>query len=803
MNAAALIAALWRALRRLARTPGFTLTVTGLLAVALAALLTLGSAAWSLLGRPLPYAHAERLVVVQGFAAQMQASIGFAPGLLADLAALPGVEGVGAYDYAPDLFDAQGGRFRNVRIEPRLVELLGGTPQLGRLLRTDDAADAVVLSDAAWRGRFGADPGIVGRSLDFDGTPLRVVGVLAPGLRFPERDTALWRPLALKPAQLAGTEAFGFGAVQAVARLAPGADLAVVREAVSTRLATRPELDAMSKFMGLELRTTSLREWWDAGRSSMLALLAAAGAALLLLLLANVGSLWLARCLGRARELAVSSALGAGAGRLALELAGEVVLVSAAAVALALLAVTPGLYALEALGVLDAARPQLPALDAGTLALGGAAFALLVVTLSIPPVLVARQPQSLALLGQGSRAAGGRAAQRARRLLVALQVGLAVSLLCGAGLLTRSLWKLLEQDVGFQPQGMSLALVEARRHGEVAERRGDAAGAAALAALRDALAGMPGVQHVAAANAPPFSFSESVASARLDDAAGSDVRVHQRDVGRDYFAALGMPLLRGRDLAAGDEAREGGGAIVDQRFADLHFAGRDPLGERIGEAGDEAVRWRRVVGVVPTVRHASLSAQSEQGTLYRFDAQPDLGFGRAFLVLRADLPADELARRVREAAAAHGLRATEVVSMPQRLRETLAVRLPMMGLTAAFAVLGTLLAAVGLFALVSFAVHSRLPEFGIRLALGAPPRRLQGLALREGLRAALPGLALGAFGAFAAGRLLAARLFEVSAVDPVTLAAVAAGALLLVLGACAGPARRAARLDPASTLRHY
>lgn len=799
MNAGALGAVLSRALRRLSRTPGFTLTVTGLLAVALAALLTLGSAAWSLLGRPLPYAHAERLVIVQGFAAQMQASIGFAPGLLEDLAALPGVEGVGAYDYAPDLFDAQGGRFRNVRIEPRLVELLGGTPQLGRLLRTDDAADAVVISDAAWRGRFGADPGIVGRSIDFDGTPLRVMGVLAPGLRFPERDTALWRPLALTPAQRSGAEAFNFGAAQAVARLAPGADLGNVREAVAMRLGTRPELDAMRKFMGLELRVTSLREWWDAGRSSMLALLAAAGAALLLLLLANVGSLWLARCLERARELAVSSALGAGAGRLALELAGEVVLVSAAAVALALLAVTPGLHALEALGALDAERPQLPALDAGTLALGAAAFVLLVVTLSIAPVLVARQPQSLALLGQGSRAAGGRAAQRARRLLVALQVGLAVSLLCGAGLLTRSLWKLLAQDVGFEPQGVTLLLVESRRHD--ADSASDA-GAAALEALRARLAATPGVRRVAAADAPPFSFSESVGSIKLDDSARSDVQVNNREAGAGYFDALGMRVLHGRDFAAGDESREGG-VVVDQRFVDVHLAAREPIGARVAVVDGEVLRWRPIVGVVPTVRHASLAERADKGTLYHFDAQPALSNGRAFLVLRGEVPHGDLSRLAREAAAAQGLRVTDVVSLPQRLRETLAERVPLMALTAAFAALGTLLAAVGLFALVSFAVQRRVPEFGIRLALGAPPRRLQGLALREGLRAAVPGLVLGALGAVAAGRLLAARLFEVSAADPVTLAAVAAGALSLVLLACAAPARRAARLDPASTLRHY
>jgi ABC-type antimicrobial peptide transport system permease subunit len=175
----------------------------------------------------------------------------------------------------------------------------------------------------------------------------------------------------------------------------------------------------------------------------------------------------------------------------------------------------------------------------------------------------------------------------------------------------------------------------------------------------------------------------------------------------------------------------------------------------------------------------------------------------ASLVLRSEVPPQELARQVRAAATASGLRLVDLASIDQRMHETLSSRLPLMGLTAAFAVLGTLLAAVGLFALVAFSVQRRLQEFGVRLALGAAPARLQALALRDGLRAALPGLLLGALGALAVGRLLAHRLFEVSATDPLTLAAVLAGALLLVLFACAVPARRAAKLDPASTLRHY
>jgi putative ABC transport system permease protein len=787
--------------RRLMHSPGFSLVVLAITALAVAALLTLGTAAMSLLWRPLPYVHGERLVQVQGFASQMQASIGFAPGLLDPLAALPGVEAIGVYDYAPPLYDAQGQAFANIRVQPGLADLLGARPQLGRLIQAEDGDDVVVLSDAAWRGRFGADPAVVGRRIDFDGQRLAVVGVLARGFHFPDRSTALWRPLRLTPEQRTGTEAFNFGAVQVLARLAPGISPRGLGAALQAGPGQRPELEPMRQFLGLRLTVTSLREAWDAGRSTQLGLLAAAAGAVMLLLLANLASLWLARCLQRARELAVRSALGASARRMAGELVLEVAVLASGAVLLGLLAVPPGLAMLESLGVLDPDAAHVPMLDASTVAAAVMLGVLLIALLSLAPVWVARRARAEGLLAQGMRGLGaGRSAGTLRRALVALQVALAVSLLCGAGLLTRSLVELVRQDVGFDPDGVSLVMLEARRDTKANEGEGRAT----LGALRTALAGTPGVSHVSFANAPPFSYSESVSSLLVEGTGEAEVSARNLDVDADYFAALGMPILRGRGFGAEDASSAEPGILVDERFVALHLGDRDPLGVRVRVGGgpDVAPAWSRIIGVVPQVRHMRLEERAEQAAFYRLDATPALSRGRAILVVRSDLPGAELARIAREQATSVGLRATDVASLDRRMRDSLAHRISLMGLVGGFALLGVLLAGVGLFALVAFSVQRRLAEFGLRLALGARPSDLRWLALREGLLVALPGLLVGTLGAIAVGRLLAAQLYRVTAADPVTLGGVVLLALGLVLLACLGPARRAARLDPLATLRH-
>lgn len=785
----------------LLRTPGFSAAVLLLVGVAVAALLTIGTAASALLWRPLPFPHAERLMAVSSHSTQMNASLGFAPGLLADLAAMPEVEAVGGYDWARPLFDAQGGEFRNARVQTSLLELLGAVPLRGRMLLDDGTDDdAALLSETAWRARFDADPSIVGRTLDLDGTRVRVVGILPAAFRFPERDTALWRPMRFSADQLTGAHAFDFGAVQPLVRLAPGITPAAFDAALQARIGARPELAPMKQFMGLQLRSNSLRSQWEGGRSELLGMLAVAATAVLLLLVANVASLWLTRCLERSRELAVRSALGASSVRLTWELIGEVVLLTSAAVLLGLFGVVPGLRALEWLGVLDAGAPMLPALDVWSALFALAVAVLLIVLLSLVPAWIARQPRMLGLLAQGARGTPGRGAQRARRALVALQLGLAVSLVCGAGLLVRSLWQVLDQDPGFTPQGVSLILLEDREAGATE------AATARLDAVRQRLAALPGVHAVSFANAPPFSRSESVSSVAIQGAHGdADASVRGRVVGPGYFEALGMPLRAGRDFAPGDIGAAEAAVVVDARFVERHLAGREALGAslRIPTGGEGSVSLAaRIVGVVPTVRHDQLEEAPGLGTVYQFAAQPAYEAGRTTLVLRSDLPLAEVSRHARDAARATGLRVVEAATLVERMRQSLADRMPLLGLVGGFALLGAALSAFGLFALVAYAVQRRAAEFGLRLALGAPPASLRGLALAEGWRAAGPGLALGLLGALIVGRMLASRLYQVSAWDPLTLGFVLAIATALVVLACLGPARRAAALDPLATLRH-
>lgn len=789
--------------RALLRTPGFSAAVLLLVGAAVAALLTIGTAASALLWRPLPFPHADRLMSVSSHSTQMNASLGFAPGLLADLAAMPEVEAVGGYDWARPLFDAQGSEFRNAQVQSSLLELLGAVPLHGRLLGEDAADDdAALMSETTWRARFGADPTLIGRTIDFDGTRVRIIGILPAAFRFPERETALWRPLRFTPDQLTGAHAFDFGAVQPLVRLAPGVTPAAFAAALQARIGARPELAPMQQYMGLQLRSSPLRSQWEGGRGELLGLLALAAGAVLLLLVANVASLWLTRCLERSRELAVRAALGASSTRLACELIGEVVLLTAAAVLVGLLGVVPGLRALEWLGVLDPNTPILPALDASSGPFAVAVAGSMILLLSLVPAWIARQPSVIGLLAQGARGTSARGAQGTRRALVALQLALAVSLVCGAGLLVRSLWQVLGQDPGFTPQGVSLVLLEDRASSESS----GAADGARLEVVRQRLASLPGVHGVSFANAPPFSRSESVSSVAVAGAQGdAEATVRGRVVGPGYFETLGMPIRAGRDFAPADAASGEAAVVVDARFVERHLAGREALGALLrlssGNAGEPS-QPARIIGVVPTVRHDQLEETPDLGTVYQFLAQPAYEAGRTTLVLRSDLPLADVSRHAREAARASGLRVIEAANLVERMRESLADRMPLLGLVVAFALLGAALSAFGLFALVAYAVQRRAAEFGLRLALGAPPSSLRGLALAEGWRAAAPGLALGLLGALLVGRVLASRLYQVSAWDPLTLVVVLAGTTALVVLACLGPARRAAALDPLATLRH-
>lgn len=785
------------ALRSLGRSPGFSLTVLVLLGAGLGLALTIGTAAWSLLARPLPYPGGERLVEVSGVSAAHHAALGWAPGLLADLRAMPEVEAVGAYEHRKPLFDAAGAEFAQAALSPEVLRLLGARPSLGGLFTDDDGqADTVLLSEKTWRSRFGSDPAIVGRVVEFDGARLRVAGVLGRSFRFPSADVAVWTPLHFSTEQLAHKGWFALGGAPVLARLAEGTDVAEFSRRLDARLGALPELEPLRTFAQLRLQAVSLRERWIGERRDLLVLLSAAAAAVLILLVANLAALWVGRWQRRERELALRNALGAGRVRLARLLVIEILLLGGAAMLIGLILVEPGLRVLSSLGVVDAALPWPVEFDRFALKLAlSVAGALAFVSVAAIYRLMRRTPSLPAL---AHAAAGLGAGARAQRLLVSSQLALAVGLLTAGGLLGHSVANLLNEDLGFRPGGVLVVAIDG--DGDIDNAR--------LDSMVDDISNLPGVAGVSYGSALPFSGNEIASVVRLRDAPDpGGFPARDRSVGVEYFKVLGLPILRGRgftaeNLTAAASGSPRAGVIVDEQFVRGHLGGGDPLKAELGspDADGTVPQWQPIIGVVPTVRHAGLDEDPDLGTVYSLSGRPADGGGT--LLIGSEPGAAALGPRLRELAGAHGFRIRQVTPLDAQVRASVDDRMRLLVLVAAFALCGTILAALGLFAVVAFAVQRRRSEFALRFALGASAQSIAGLALRSGLRLALPGLGLGLLLALAIGRVLAVKLHRVAAWDGSVLLAVLALGLVIAVTACLLPARRAARSDPMTVLRY-
>lgn len=782
------------AARRLARAPAFSATVVVLLAIGLAATLTLAAAASALLLRPLPYPHGDRLAEVRTYSDRMDASLGFAPGLLDTLASLPEVERVVTWDHSAPLEGDNGELVHVARAGDGLLELLGARPLHGRLLRPEDAGtDAVVLSEDAWRARFGADAGIVGARRRIGETEVEVVGVLADGFHFPRRETSAWRPLDV--AALRAGKPYDFGAVQALVRLSPGSSVAALRQSVASRIEPLPELAPMREYMGVRLQVETLREQWASRQQGAIGLAAAAVAAVLVMLVANLAGLWMERSLRRRRELAIRGALGASPARVCAAVTAEVVLLCLVALAAAVSLVPSGLGLLEWLRILDPGTPWLAALDARVVVAGLALTCGVVLALAAAPLAIARRAAASDLGGGAPRSLNlGRGAERLRRALVVLQVALAVTLLAGGALLGRSMLALLEEDPGFEPDGLVMVRIEDRRDDPASSRT-------RLHELFEAGASLPGVQSASFSDAAPFSGSQSMSTFVDPRAPERPITAQGRIVGPDYFTALGQDMLEGRQFSADDVHPGDPVVVVDALFARKVFGDASAVGQRIGLSNGQgaATVQARIVGVAADVRHHRLDAPPEHGTVYRVSAAPMGNY--TSLLLRTARDASALAAMLRPAADRLGLRLADVRAARTVVFASVGDRTPLLTLALGFAGVGLVLSAVGLFALVAFAVERRGSEFGLRMALGATPSALRRLALLDAARLAVPGLALGLAGALVVGRLLASRLHGVAPHDPLSMLAVLAAVGACLLAAASLPAWRASKVDPNQSLR--
>ena len=800
------------ALRGLRRAPRFAAAAVLTLALGLGATTVIVSLVDHVVLRPLPYAHPERLVVVREVVGELRSVYPTMPANAGHFLAMRRLcracEGVAAVKRAAVTLTGDGDpqRLGAARVSANLFPLLGVRPALGRGFRDEEEQPGrdrvVLLSDAAWRRQFGADPGVVGRAVTLNDAAFVVVGVLPPGGGVPggdalgalvglPRDVDVYRPLALTEREATTPGEFDYAVI---ARLRPGvtadraqAELDGIVAGLVERAGGAPR-SIRAAVLPLHAQVVG-----DAGRPLLL-LLAAVGAVLLIVCV-NLTSLTLARNAGRQRESAVRVALGAGRGRLARLALAESLAVALAGGALGLLLAHWGVRALVALAPATLPRIADVRLDARVFGAAALLTALVGVLVGALPALRAgRASPGESLKAGGRTASSGRAHARRRALFIAAQVAFSTVLLVGAGLLLASLVRVLRVDRGFDTSrvvALDVALPGARYPTD--ERRMQFYDRAVVE-----VAAVPGVVAAAVASALPLEGETWVNGiARAEDAGASGERpsANFRFVGPGYFAAVGTPLRRGRPIAAGDRGRRV--AVVSERAARTLWPGESAVGKRVVAGNDGPAE---VVGVAADVRTSTLE---EAGSLVVYLPAWEYPPAQGTLVVRT---------RGDPAAAATAVRAAlrrvdasvpvpRVRTMAEVVSAAVAARRFQVGLLALFAVMALVTASVGIYGVISQSVASRTGELGVRMALGARPADVQRLVLREGLGPAALGLAAGAVASLAAGRGIERLLFEVRPGDPLTLAAVAAVLAAVALVACAIPARRAAASGLAAMLR--
>jgi putative ABC transport system permease protein len=799
--------------RTLTRSPGFALTAILVTALGIGANTAAFSVADFVLLRPLPYPDADRLVKLwQLHPGERGSGNQVSPPVYREWKrSSRTIEAMGAfYNGAVNLVgEGEPQRLESSMVTADLLPILGVRPMLGRFFDASEelegATGPVILSHGVWQAQFGADPAIIGRKIIIDGNPRVVIGVMPAGFHFPQREVALWR--------LMGTEELSDDDVtntywDVVAKLRPGvtveqtaAELRLIGRAVQQRYP-----DAIE---GVGAFVNPLRDDLSPQSKQLLVALCGAAACVLLIACANLANLLLARALRRRKEILVRTALGAGRERIVrqsmtesivLALLGGVLGVAVANVALPLLTqLVPA-----TLPVADS-----PSIDMRVLAFAGLLTAVTGIGFGVLPAWKSAGKLDLTGLGEGARSGGGRR-ERARSALVIAEVMTSVVLLISAGLLMRAVLRIQGVDPGFKTDNvltLRTALPDPR-YPTIARR---------AAFYRDVLAEvrvMPGVSSAAYVTSLPIAhqggvwpvFPEGESITRAQARAASS-----RFVTPGYFASMGIPIRRGRDVSENDRTDQAWVAVVSESFATRYWPGEDPVGRRFKFNTDV----RTVVGVVGDVRMRGLERTSEPQVYLAHEQIPEgldsagvlNTVGRFYapkdLVIRSSLPVATLIPAVRRIVQRVDPQQpiSNVQPMAAIVAEVTAARSVQVRVLVAFAIVAFLLAAVGIHGLLSFTVSSRQHEIGIRMALGAQRSQIVRLIMSRGIVLTAAGVIPGLVIAYAAGRWMRSLLAGVPPADAVTFGTAGALCAVMALVGSLLPTLRAARVDPATALR--
>jgi putative ABC transport system permease protein len=784
-------------IRALLKNKGYTAIAVLTLVLGIGANSAIFSIINAVLLSPLPFPESERLVRVR----ESNPEKGFqnsslAAGKYTALREHSTVfEEVGAYYIQQlNLTDVQDPEALNTAgVTASLMRALGAMPVVGQIFTEEQdqagAEPVALLSHSLFERRFGADPGVIGKTIELSRQRYRVVGVMPRVFNFPPR-VEVWTPTAFFPGLLADRRARFLGVT---ARLKPGVTLAQAQEemnALSARLAAeRPETDA-----GWQVGLVSMREQAVSDVRTGLWILFGAVGLVLAVACVNVANLSLARADSRRKEMAVRAALGASRWRLIRQVLVESLALAVTGGGLGLLLATLGVEALVSASAGRIPRAQEITLDGRVLGFTLLLSVLTGLLFGLMPAWRASQASLGEILKEGSgKLSGSLRLRRLRSALVISEVALALVLLVGAGLLIKSLIRLHQVSPGFTSDGVltaKLALPWTRLQ-ESANFYQKVIGR---------VAAVPGVQSVGAINFLPLDVTSTPQSFSIEGRAISDDKLLTgfRNVSGGYFTTLGIPLKQGRLFDERDSNEAPGVLMVNETFAARFFPEEDPVGKRLKIFNRTSFE---IVGVVGSVRHEGPDSEPQPEIFYNYlqSAWPTMT-----LVVRSSQPAAGLAKAIRgELLAIDPAQPVfDIKTMNERLADSVARRRFNMLLLGLFAGVALLLAAVGIYGVISYSVTQRTHEIGVRMAVGARATDVLRMILSEGLKLTLAGVCIGLGAAFGLTRLMGSLLFGVSATDAATFLVVASLLTGVAVAASFIPARRAARVDPMVALRY-
>jgi len=812
------------AFRALIKNPGFTTVAVLTLALGIGANVATYSVVYSVLLKPLPFPQPEQLVrVFDDQNAGNQKDIGMSAPELWDLQDHSGVfaeiSAVGSSN------SAVAGGDRIVRAEslvtsPDYFALLGAKPELGRVYTQQDAApgflEPVVISNGFWRRYYGSDANIVGRKMRLDGDMYTIVGVMPAGFRHPgptlDTDVEVWLATGFngQPFPTPPDRSLRFIG-GAIARLKPGLTVAEAQAKLNAYVAqlTRAYPKEYPAAAGWALRLVPIKEdLVGPQRTELLILLGAVGFVLLIACV-NIANLLLARSSSRRREIAIRLTMGAGRARLIRQLLTESTLLAAISGVVALVTVLFLKNAIVSLAPTDIPRLNEVDVSAAVLLF---AFLISLVTgalFGLVPAFQAARADQIQNLREGGRGSGlGRRHTRVSRVLIIAEVALSIVLLAGAGLLLRSFWHVLQVNPGFNPEHLTTVQIWIPQSNNpvtdpfsVEEKRAEF-----LLEVSRRVAAIPGVEHssISGNDTLPMNsgrnYSLFTITGRPDDASHqpfADIAV----IDSRYFSTMQVPIVSGRNFSELDTYKTRAVAVIDRKLARQYWPDSDPVGHELKFGFGRGLQGVTIVGIAGDINSDGYDAPSVPHiyvALGQFAPVNAVVFLRSRNVAAAQL--GEAVRNVVESLTPD-VPVHSIITMDQMVKRSMANRRFSLELLGVFATAALLLAAIGIYGVMSYTFSQRTHEVGVRVALGAQRLDILRLAIGEGMFVVAIGLSLGLAGTLAVTRVFQSMLFGVNATDPITLIVVAAILAAVALLACYIPARRATRVDPLVALR--